>query len=252
MSKIRSTEAAVYLYTPAMNRDADGLPRAFGARVADAAFFAPLKAAASFYIVRHGQSEGNAKGLVQGHLDMPLDEEGRAQARDAAAWLATRGIEAAVASPLSRAAETGRIITAACGLELEFEPLLEEIDAGLFTGLTFPQAQELYPEAWAAFKARSWAGVPGAESSEALYSRALSVWAALRDRAASGAAAVACITHGGLIQWLLHATFGWREWMPLVATSNCGIFELYVEPGSGGGAYMQWRLVNFVAPASAR
>jgi broad specificity phosphatase PhoE len=223
-----------------------------GVPAADASFFAPLEATTSFYIVRHGQSEGNARGLVQGRLDLPLDEKGRAQARGAASWLAARGVDAVLASPLSRAAETGRIIAASGGLPLELASCLVEIDAGIFSGLSLEEAEARYPEAYAGFRSRSWEGVPGAEKADALYARAMEAWALLRERALSGASAIACATHGGLIQWLLHATYGWREWMPLVTTSNCGIFELYVEPDRGGSPYMQWRRVNYVAPAEAR
>jgi len=216
--------------------------------IADSAFFAPIKEATSFYIIRHGQSEGNARRVFQGLLDLPLDDTGRAQARAAGDWLATQGIDAILSSPLARAAETARILAGACDLEgPSLDPALVEIDTGAFTGLGFEESRVLHPDVFAAFEGRSWEAVPGADRAEALYARAMEAWAALRGVALSGKRAIVCVSHGGFIQWLVRATFGGRSWMPLVSTANCGIFELLVEPTPSGPAYLQWRHLNFQA-----
>jgi Fructose-2,6-bisphosphatase len=225
-------------------------------QAADSLFFSSLKVETHFYILRHGQSEGNAKRIFQGLLDLPLVEEGRAQARSAAAWLSGQGVSAVIASPLERAAETGRIVAAACGAQPRYEESLREIDTGVFSGLGFDESRERYPEAFAAFEGSSWEAVPGAEKADALYERAMHAWAALRDAAiALGETAqdgrpirLAAVSHGGFIQWLFRSTYGARSWMPLVSTANCGIFELFVEPTAAGPAYVQWRRVDFVAP----
>jgi len=215
---------------------------------ADSAFFSQIDKATRFFIVRHGQSEGNARHLFQGRLDMPLDELGRSQALAAGAWLAAQNVDAVFSSPLARAAETARIAAQACGLgEPRMEPGLVEIDTGLFTGLGFAGSREAYPEIFAQFEGLSWEAVPGAEKAAALYARAMAAWKVLRAEAESGKRAIACFSHGGFIQWLVRATFGCASWMPLFSTANCGIFELLVEPGSPGAAYIQWRLMNFQA-----
>ncbi len=62
-------------------------------------------------LVRHGQSEGNARGVIQGQLDMPLTDRGREQARSVAERLRREGgVERLVASPLARAFETAEVI----------------------------------------------------------------------------------------------------------------------------------------------
>ncbi len=220
----------------------------------DGAFFAPLEAETRFLLVRHGQSEGNARRIIQGKLDLPLDEVGRAQAATAGAWLARQGVEAVVSSPLARAAETARIIAAACGLgKPESHACLAELDTGMFSGLSLDEARERFPGPYAEFEHRSWDGVPDAEPAEALYARATLAWALLRDLAVSGAGTIACVTHGGFIQWLVRATFGCRSWMPLLPTGNCGVFELLAVPTGGGRpAYLQWRLVNHQPAASVQ
>jgi len=220
---------------------------ASGNRIADSRFFSVIAEETRFFIVRHGQSEGNARMIIQGRRDLGLDEAGRSQAASAGAWLAAKRIDSIIASPLSRAAETGRILAAACGVaEPRFDPLLVEIDTGMFSGITLDDARSRFPEVYEAFERQSWDGVPDAESSAAIYERAMSAWEALRDLAIGGRRNIACVTHGGFIQWLVRSTFGCRTWMPLLATGNCGIFELLVMPtGSGEPAYLQWRLLNF-------
>jgi broad specificity phosphatase PhoE len=223
-------------------------------KIVDGAFFSSLSAQTRFIIVRHGQSECNARGLIQGKLDCPLDEAGRDQARMAGSWLATRKVEELLASPLARAAETGRILAAACGLgEPTYDERLAELDTGIFTGLSIDEAKERHPEVYDDFERRSWEAVPGAESPAALYVRAIEAWTLLRGRAETGRRVIACVSHGGFIQWLLRSTFGCRTWMPLFSTGNCGVFELLVIPrGLSGPAYLQWRHINFQPSTSIR
>ncbi|MBG6084961.1 histidine phosphatase family protein [Zhihengliuella flava] len=81
-------------------------------------------------MVRHGQTDWNAAGKLQGQVDIPLNEAGRQQAREAIAELhelgrAVGGWDVVVSSPLGRAAETAQII--ADGLALP----LGETDLGL-------------------------------------------------------------------------------------------------------------------------
>jgi broad specificity phosphatase PhoE len=86
-------------------------------------------------LLRHGQSEWNAQQRWQGHGDPSLTELGRTQAREAAARLASAGIERMVSSDLARAFETAEILAAALGLALERDALWRERDIGIWTGL---------------------------------------------------------------------------------------------------------------------
>ena len=115
--------------------------------IADSAFFATIREATSFFIVRHGQSVGNASRLFQGKLDMPLDDRGRAQARGIGQWLAKEAVDTVFSSPLLRAAETARLVAAECSLPgIHFDPAFSEIDTGIFTGLGFEESRERHPE----------------------------------------------------------------------------------------------------------
>ncbi|NKX53062.1 histidine phosphatase family protein [Arthrobacter sp. E918] len=86
-------------------------------------------------LVRHGQTDWNAAGRLQGRTDIPLNDVGRGQARAAGRALAGGGWDLLVSSPLGRAAETARIIGECTGLELErHEPGLLERDYGTAEG----------------------------------------------------------------------------------------------------------------------
>ncbi len=219
----------------------DGSPPA-----ADAAFFADLDRETHFYLIRHGESEGNARLVMQGRLDLPLNPRGEAQAAAAGDWLADKGIGRLYASPLRRAFRSAEIIAARANLPGPLpEPVFTELETGIFTGLSVDEIRERYPEVYEEFRWRSWDAVPGAESSEALYGRALRGWEFLKARAGETEGALAVVSHGGCLQWMVRVTFGCRTWMPLLPTGNCGVFHLTVLPtGPGRPAYLQWKLLN--------
>ncbi len=70
------------------------------------------------------------RGLSQGSIDVPLNPNGMAQARAAAATLRGRGIASLVASPLSRARVTAQIVAAAIGVAVQIDPDLVEVQFG--------------------------------------------------------------------------------------------------------------------------
>lgn len=69
-------------------------------------------------LVRHGETDWNSAGRLQGHTDIPLNELGRRQANDAGAKLATEEWNLLVSSPLRRARETAEIIGKHVGLSI--------------------------------------------------------------------------------------------------------------------------------------
>ncbi len=90
-------------------------------------------------LVRHGESEGNRQGRMQGHRDYPLSELGIAQARRLGAWLEVQNVrwDAAYCSPLKRAHQTADIIAEVTGKPVAaVDDDLKEIHAGALEGLT--------------------------------------------------------------------------------------------------------------------
>jgi len=212
-------------------------------------FFSSLETPVNFCLIRHGQSEGNAAGIMQGREEYPLSETGRLQAAERGRSLKTilsgPGKTLLFSSPLDRAMETAEIIAteAAISRPVCMEELIE-IGIGIWSGKIMSQVKDEDPEHYRNFVARSWDAIPEAESSSSLYSRALLAWAALRDAAVEhNAKRVIAVTHGGFIQWLLKSSFGSRTWLPLFPSSNCGLYRLFVEPDRNG-VYMCWEEIN--------
>jgi uncharacterized phosphatase len=158
-----------------------------------------------FALVRHGETDWNRERRIQGSTDIPLNDTGREQARATGVLLASRRWTALVASPLSRAAETARLIGAEVGLgEPELEPRIAERDYGQAEGLTGPEIDAMFPDG---------ADVPGREPREAVAERAV---AALHDLAARHPGeAVIVVAHGGVIRSVLETVAPGRHREPI-------------------------------------
>lgn len=99
--------------------------------------------AAQLVVLRHGRTEWNATGRLQGQADIPLDERGVAQAEQAAQVLAELAPSAIYASDLTRARQTAEPLARRCGLRVVTDPRLREIHVGSWEGLTIDDALEL-------------------------------------------------------------------------------------------------------------
>ena len=88
----------------------------------------------TFYIVRHGQTDWNAKKLVQGHTDIPLNATGEKQAKEAAEKLRHIKFDQAFSSDLMRAKRTAEIITLEHQLEVATTKALRERTFGALEG----------------------------------------------------------------------------------------------------------------------
>ena len=87
------------------------------------------------YMIRHGQTDMNIQRRLQGRMDTPLNDAGRAQAEAAARWLKGRGVrfDRVISSPLRRAVDTARIL-AGEDIPLRTDERLMEIDCGPWEG----------------------------------------------------------------------------------------------------------------------
>ncbi len=148
-------------------------------------------------LIRHGQTAWNRDKRLQGHLDIPLDALGRAQAQALAPVLAALQPDAIYSSDLSRAWETARL-AAAKAYPVEPWPLVRERHCGHFQGHDPESAAQSDPEGWAKFVARELDYVPvGGESLRMFAERVRSALLTLLER--HGGAHVVVVTHGGVI-----------------------------------------------------
>jgi broad specificity phosphatase PhoE len=164
----------------------------------------------TIYYIRHGETEWNAKGRLQGTRDIPLNELGRKQAAGAGAILANlfardRRSEQAlafVASPLGRARSTMELVRGSLRLppgDYAIDDRLREIGYGDWEGSTLAQMQALDPDLFARRQAEKWTvSPPGGESYVAVQAR-VSDW--YRQLTADTVA----VAHGGTARALMVA-----------------------------------------------
>lgn len=143
-------------------------------------------------LIRHGETDWNARELTQGSTDIPLNDTGRAQARATARMLADDAWDAIYASPLSRARETAEIIAD----NLDLRPIrihedLRERGFGEAEGLDASERRIRFPDKV----------IPGAESWDAVLERGLTVLETIR--LAHPDERVLVVAHGGVINGLL-------------------------------------------------
>lgn len=86
------------------------------------------------FLFRHGQTDWNIEGRIQGHIDVPLNETGRVQAETLAATMKAHNLDIIISSDLSRAHETAMIIGVHCDIPIHTHPALREINAGQTQG----------------------------------------------------------------------------------------------------------------------
>lgn len=106
----------------------------------------PSRAARRVIVLRHGETDHNARGVWQGQLDSDLSTLGREQARAAAVALAAYRPALVVASDLKRAAETGDVVARASDAPITYDPRWREIHVGQWAGLTAAEVNAEYPE----------------------------------------------------------------------------------------------------------
>lgn len=104
----------------------------------------------NIYLLRHGETDWNKEGRLQGHTDIPLNQNGRRQIKHIAEAIdhLGLGIERIIASPLSRACESAEIVAKQLAYEKEnilVEPLLIERCFGAGEGKTITERAEKYP-----------------------------------------------------------------------------------------------------------
>ncbi len=115
-------------------------------------------------LVRHGESTGNAHGLLLGRLDAPLTERGRVQAQSLAASVA--GAVRLISSPLERAVDTAEAL--GTGLPVEIDERWVEVDYGELDG----QPLDAVPsDVWARWRKDPEFRPPGGESLRAAGAR---------------------------------------------------------------------------------
>ncbi|MCF8012364.1 MAG: alpha-ribazole phosphatase [Clostridiales bacterium] len=159
------------------------------------------------YLVRHGQTDWNAKMRFQGQTDIHLAEKGREQAAALARRLEKENFAGIYSSDLTRAYETAEIIARSHNLLVQQKPAFREINFGSWEGLTFQEIQENFSE-----EATDWwerplyTRIPDGESLHDVVKRSMDV---LHDICKKhNGQKILIVSHGGVVRSIISTVLG--------------------------------------------
>ncbi len=98
------------------------------------------------WLIRHGQTDWNTEGRIQGSIDQPLNECGIDQVKKLAAKLNGNEFAAVYSSPAIRAFQTAAILMEGRDIQIQCDDRLKEINLGIWEGLTWQEVKKEYPE----------------------------------------------------------------------------------------------------------
>ncbi|MFN2608827.1 MAG: histidine phosphatase family protein [Acidimicrobiales bacterium] len=176
-------------------------------------------------LARHGETDANAARLLQGRMDLPLNDRGRRQAAAMAAAGVARGAAAVVCSPLRRARETAAALAGGDpGLEVVVDDRWIEVDYGELDGRPVAEA---WAPLWERWRADPDAVPPGGESLAAVGRR---VRPALEELAARAATEdVVVVSHVSPIKaavtWALGVAdpVAWQLFLDVASVTRLGV-----------------------------
>jgi broad specificity phosphatase PhoE len=182
------------------------------------------------YLARHGETEWNALGRIQGHTDTSLNAAGRDQAEDLASNLQGRKIVVAGASDLLRASETAAIVAKKLGLEgVAFtDEGLRERQLGAFEGLTRSELLDRFPKEWEAYGRHPSNTPPGGEPYDAFLERITGAVKRRTEKHARPGKPLLLVTHGGTIKALILSVLTTPA---LVSVPNGAVYRFALEAG---------------------
>ena len=191
-----------------------------------------------FVVVRHGETDANLHGILQGQSDTELNQLGIRQAQCTAERLKGEHFDLIYSSDLSRAMKTASAIAAPHGLPVNPLRALQEWDLGDLQGHKWDELHGLYPEVMAAFKTETEdILVPRGESRFLFYQRVSDCLDEMSDRFAGKR--LLLVTHGGVLKAMFRHVVGQvAESSRLPLTSNASVSQFRYVDGF-------WQLVSW-------
>ena len=186
------------------------------------------------FLVRHGETEWNAVGKIQGVSDIPLNEKGFSQAGKIGEYLSPIKPGAIYSSNLVRAVETATAIAAHHDMPIIQKVELQELNYGEWEGLTKPEIEANNGiSSWKNFRDDPLNNrPPGAETIESLFERSKSIFSEIINSYQSGEVIV--VSHGGCISALLAIALGGQKeaWIP-IWLGNTSLSRISIDTKTG-------------------
>ncbi len=182
------------------------------------------------YLIRHGQTDWNIQGRIQGSHDIPLNETGLMQAKLLAEGMETRPVKKIFSSTLKRGMATAEALAGRQGVEIIPMPQLVEVEFGVWEGLTWKEIEESYPGEY-----RHWvmdpshASPPGGESQKEISQRCKT---AVNEiiRQTGGREDIAVVSHGATLACLVSVMLGPEEEDESMIVENSSITTVHYSP----------------------
>jgi glucosyl-3-phosphoglycerate phosphatase len=195
-------------------------------------------------LLRHGQTDYNVGGRMQGHLDSMLTETGVEQAASVAPEIARLVPDRLISSDLKRAVDTADLVAAACGLPVKYDARLRETHLGEWQGRTVAEIEDGWPGAIATWRSDPGWAPPGGESRIEVVRRSLPVVEELDEEFATGDpdTSVVLVAHGGLIAGLVCGLLALptATWPAIGGIGNCRWAAL-----ARRSDHPRWRLAGY-------
>jgi len=196
---------------------------------------------ATFYIIRHADKEwGGHYNPKLRHQDEPITPKGEVQAQKLVSYFVDKGISRIYISAYQRTAKTIAPLAVHLGLQSVIDLRLNEIDNGLFDGMTKEEIRQKFPAEWQAFRERKTDfRFPEGETGEEAQKRIVDFLEEKRGLHPDENTVAVC--HEGLIRILMcYLTNNpvYNRWNFYV--DFCGITELTYQPDYG-----KWKLIRF-------
>lgn len=182
----------------------------------------------TLYIIRHGETDWNIIGKLQGQIDIPLNAQGIEQAKKAASVLKNKNVSLAAlySSDLQRAHQTAHQISELFSLHIITTPHLRERHVGILQGLTKQQVYETHGKHWEDIVDT----VAGGETKAELLIRFTNQISLIARNHSNES--VAIVTHGHAIRQLIdYAGYDNNEWPPI---TNASIITLKYHHSADG------------------
>jgi len=182
-------------------------------------------------LIRHGETDWNADGRLQGHEDIPLNGVGQSQADALAARLVGDAVHAVYSSDLARAFETARCIGVRAGRPVVTDVRLRERHLGVVQGMSKATAELAMAEVYAGYKSEDPDyAIPGGETAREFAARVLACIHELAHRHAGESTVV--VAHGGVLDQVYRHAAGLPVCGPRAFTLlNASVNHLTFEDG---------------------
>jgi broad specificity phosphatase PhoE len=195
----------------------------------------------TFYIVRHAEKEkGDFYNPNLRHQDEPISQNGIRDSRQLWSFFSDKQVSAIYVSGYVRTGQTIEYVASQMGLKPVIDERLNEIDGGLFEGLSIEEIQQKYPDEWRSMRERKEDfRFPGGETGEEVNKRIADLLE--EKRKTHNTENIILVSHEGLIRSLMCTIMN----IPVYKRGNfqvdfCGITEIMYQPEYGA-----WKLIRF-------